>query len=136
MNDTRNSIGLGVMSQVASVFDKLPRVMPYTLVFEQAALTRLPVGSLRVWAFALLFHDFCCYSLHCGGQRMTGLRAAHAVHHQSEGYNLGTVPNQQRRPSGSGVLHAHGAGRFAAAGVWHRGLDRPALPVLLQGRPE
>ncbi len=94
LNDTLNSIGLGVMSQVTGVFGKLLRVGLYTLVFEHLALTRLPVDSLWVWAFALLFYDFCYYWLHRGGHRVAVLWAAHAVHHQSEDYNLGTALRQ------------------------------------------
>jgi sterol desaturase/sphingolipid hydroxylase (fatty acid hydroxylase superfamily) len=94
LNDTLNSIGLGVMSQVTGVFGKLLRVGLYTLVFEHVALTRLPVDSLWVWAFALLFYDFCYYWLHRGGHRVAVLWAAHAVHHQSEDYNLGTALRQ------------------------------------------
>ena len=94
LNDTLNSIGLGVMSQVTGVFGKLLRVGLYTLVFEHVALVRWPVDSLWVWVLALLFYDFCYYWLHRGGHRMAVLWAAHAVHHQSEDYNLGTALRQ------------------------------------------
>jgi len=94
LNDTLNSIGLGVMSQVTGVFGKLLRIGMYTLVFEHVALTRLPADALWVWLFALLFYDFCYYWLHRAGHRVAVLWAAHAVHHQSEDYNLGTALRQ------------------------------------------
>jgi len=94
LNDALNSIGLGVMSQVTGVFGKLLRVGLYTLAFEHVALTRLPADALWVWVFALLFYDFCYYWLHRAGHRVAVLWAAHAVHHQSEDYNLSTALRQ------------------------------------------
>ena len=93
-SDTLNSVGLGVMSQVTGVFGQLLRVGLYTIVFEHVALTRLPADALWVWAFALVFYDFCYYGLHRAGHRVAVLWAAHAVHHQSEDYNLGTALRQ------------------------------------------
>ena len=94
LNDSLNSIGLGVMSQVTGVFGKLLRIGVYTLVFEHVAIGRLPADALWVWVFALLFYDFCYYWLHRAGHRVALLWAAHAVHHQSEDYNLGTALRQ------------------------------------------
>jgi sterol desaturase/sphingolipid hydroxylase (fatty acid hydroxylase superfamily) len=94
LNDTLNSIGLGVMSQVTGVFGRLLRIGLYTLAFEHLALQRLPSDALWVWLFALVFYDFCYYWLHRAGHRVAVLWAAHAVHHQSEDYNLGTALRQ------------------------------------------
>ena len=94
LNDALNSIGLGVMSQVTGVFGKLLRIGVYTLAFEHVALIRLPADALWVWLFALLFYDFCYYWLHRAGHRVAVLWAAHAVHHQSEDYNLSTALRQ------------------------------------------
>ena len=94
LNDTLNSVGLGVMSQVTGVFGKLLRIGLYTLAFEHLALQRWPADSLWVWFFALVFYDFSYYWLHRAGHRVALLWAAHAVHHQSEDYNLGTALRQ------------------------------------------
>ena len=94
LNDSLNSIGLGVMSQVTGVFGKLLRIGMYTVAFEHVAITRLPADALWVWVFALLFYDLCYYWLHRAGHRVAVLWAAHAVHHQSEDYNLGTALRQ------------------------------------------
>ncbi len=94
LNDALNSIGLGVMSQVTGVFGKLLRIGVYTLAFEHVALTRLPADALWVWIFALLCYDLCYYWLHRAGHRVAVLWAAHAVHHQSEDYNLSTALRQ------------------------------------------
>jgi alkylglycerol monooxygenase len=94
LNDTLASIGLGVMSQVTGVFGTLLRIGLYTLVFEHLSITQLPADAWWVWLLALLFYDFCYYWLHRAGHRVAVLWAAHAVHHQSEDYNLGTALRQ------------------------------------------
>jgi hypothetical protein len=58
------------------------------------ALFRLPAREWWVWLFALVFYDFCYYWLHRGGHRVAVLWAAHAIHHQSEDYNLSTALRQ------------------------------------------
>ncbi len=94
LNDSLNSIGLGVMSQVTGVFGRLLRIGIYALVFDHVALTALPASEPWVWLLALVLYDFCYYWLHRGGHRVAVLWAAHAVHHQSEDYNLGTALRQ------------------------------------------
>ncbi len=94
LNDTLASIGLGVMSQVTGVFGKLLRLGIYVLAFNHLALWRLPADAWWVWLLALVGYDFCYYWLHRAGHRVAVLWAAHAVHHQSEDYNLGTALRQ------------------------------------------
>jgi sterol desaturase/sphingolipid hydroxylase (fatty acid hydroxylase superfamily) len=94
LHDALASIGLGVMSQVTGLFGRLLRIGLYTLAFEHVALARLPADTLWVWVFALVFYDFCYYWLHRAGHRVAVLWAAHAVHHQSEDYNLSTALRQ------------------------------------------
>ncbi|MFN0183239.1 MAG: sterol desaturase family protein [Aquabacterium sp.] len=94
LNDALASIGLGVMSQVTGVFGRLLRIGIYVALFEHVALWKLPASSPVVWLFALVFYDFCYYWQHRGGHRVAALWAAHAVHHQSEDYNLSTALRQ------------------------------------------
>lgn len=94
LNDTINSMGLGVMSQVLGVFSKLFSVGIYTWVFDHVALTVQPKTSPWVWLGALLAYDFLYYWYHRLGHRVALLWAAHAVHHQSEDYNLSTALRQ------------------------------------------
>ena len=94
LNDALNSIGLGVMSQVTGLFGKLLRIGVYTLAFDHVALTVLPASSPWVWLFALVGYDFLYYWKHRLGHRVAVLWAAHAVHHQSEDYNLSTALRQ------------------------------------------
>ncbi|MBL8347773.1 MAG: sterol desaturase family protein [Rubrivivax sp.] len=92
--DALSSIGLGVMSQVVGVFTRLFTVGLYTLAYEQVSLWQLSASSVWVWLAALVGYDFCYYWLHRGGHRVAVLWAAHAVHHQSEDYNLSTALRQ------------------------------------------
>ena len=93
-NDTINSIGLGVMSQVAGVFLKLLTIGAYAWCVKHLALFDLPANSLWVWVSALLLYDLLYYWLHRMGHEVNILWAAHVVHHQSEEYNLSTALRQ------------------------------------------
>ena len=93
-SDTLSSIGLGVMSQLVGVMTAVLTLGIYVQVYQHAALWQLPADSLWVWAGALLLYDFLYYWLHRFGHTKAVLWAAHAVHHQSEHYNLSTALRQ------------------------------------------
>ena len=96
MNDAVGSISLGVLSQTSAVFTRLLRFGIYTALFEHVALWRNDAfwTSAGGWLLALLFYDFCYYWLHRMGHEVGVLWAAHAVHHQSQDYNLSTALRQ------------------------------------------
>ncbi len=94
LNDAINSIGLGTFSQIVGVFTKLLTIGVYAWVVEHVALFALPADSVWVWISGLLLYDFCYYWLHRCGHEVGVLWAAHAVHHQSERYNLATALRQ------------------------------------------
>ncbi len=98
--DALASIGLGVISQLVTVGTQLFGIGLYTLAFEALALWRLPADSVGVWLGALLAYDLCYYVHHRFGHRVGLGWAAHAVHHQSEDYNLSTALRQ----TGTGFL--------------------------------
>jgi sterol desaturase/sphingolipid hydroxylase (fatty acid hydroxylase superfamily) len=98
--DALSSIGLGVLSQVVGVFGKLLLAVVYVAVYETLAPWQLSAAEPWVWAAALLLYDLCYYWHHRAGHRVALLWAAHAVHHQSEDYNLSTALRQ----TGSGWL--------------------------------
>ena len=58
LNDALNSIGLGVVSQLAGVFSKLMAIGLYSLVFAHFSLWQWPADALWVWLLALLMYDF------------------------------------------------------------------------------
>jgi len=92
--DALNSIGLGIMSQVVGLFTRFAAIGLYAIAFEHLALWRLPADSIAVWVAALLAYDLCYYWVHRCGHRIALMWAAHAVHHQSEDYNLATALRQ------------------------------------------
>ena len=96
LNDAVNSISLGMLSQISAVLTKLLRIGIYTAIFEQVAL--FPDTTFWTawygWLLALVFYDFCYYWLHRMGHESAVLWAAHAVHHQSQDYNLSTALRQ------------------------------------------
>jgi sterol desaturase/sphingolipid hydroxylase (fatty acid hydroxylase superfamily) len=94
LNDALNSIGLGIMSQIVGLFTKLIMFGVYTALFTHIALWKLPVESPWVWLAGLVLYDFLYYWKHRMGHEMALLWAAHAVHHQSEDYNLSTALRQ------------------------------------------
>lgn len=94
--DAVSSISLGMLSQTSAAFTHLLRIGIYTALFEHVALWRNDAfwTSLPGWLLALLFYDFCYYWLHRMGHESAVLWAAHAVHHQSQDYNLSTALRQ------------------------------------------
>ncbi|HEY2254922.1 MAG TPA: sterol desaturase family protein, partial [Variovorax sp.] len=94
--DAINSIGLGMLSQIVSVFTRLLNIGIYTAVFGAVAL--FPDTDFWTrwygWLLALVFYDLCYYWLHRMGHESAVLWAAHVVHHQSQHYNLSTALRQ------------------------------------------
>ncbi|TXH71423.1 MAG: sterol desaturase family protein [Lysobacteraceae bacterium] len=100
MNDAISSIALGTLSQIVGVFAKVLTIGIYAWVVDRIAVFALPADSIWVWVSGLLLYDFCYYWLHRCGHEVGVLWAAHAVHHQSERFNLSTALRQ----TSSGVL--------------------------------
>ncbi len=97
--DAINSISLGMMGQFTAVFTRLLRVGIYTAVYTSLSL--VPPEAAKAfwqtwygWVLALVFYDFCYYWLHRAGHEVAVFWAAHAVHHQSQDYNLSTALRQ------------------------------------------
>ncbi|MEO5670374.1 MAG: lysoplasmalogenase family protein [Ramlibacter sp.] len=99
LNDSINSISLGMLSETTKVFTRLLRVGIYGAVYTTVSL--VPLEAAREfwmtwygWLLALLFYDFCYYWLHRAGHETAIFWAAHVVHHQSQDYNLSTALRQ------------------------------------------
>lgn len=92
--DALNSLSAGVLSQAVGILTKVVGLLTYTFAWEHLALLELSAGDLWVWVFAFVFYDFCYYWNHRLGHERNVLWAAHAVHHQSEDYNLSTALRQ------------------------------------------
>ena len=100
-NDAINSLSAGVLSTTTGYFTKFLQWMIWGFVLSNFALFDMqrswfdssPQG-ISLWILAAVAWDFCYYWNHRLGHEMSILWAAHAVHHQSEDYNLSTALRQ------------------------------------------
>ncbi len=100
-NDAINSLGAGALSTTTGYFTRLMPGIIWAWVLQDFALIDVnpewfdfsPQG-LALWALALAGFDFCYYWSHRFGHEISVLWASHAVHHQSEDYNLSTALRQ------------------------------------------
>ena len=100
-NDAINSLSAGTLSTTIGYFTKILPVYVSGFVFQRyavfdidPALFDLSPSGLCYWLLAIIAWDFCYYWAHRCGHEVSILWAAHAVHHQSEDYNLSTALRQ------------------------------------------
>ena len=94
LNDAINSLSTGMLSVTTGIASKLVIAGIYTAIYSVTALLELSSNDPLVWVVAFVFYDFCYYWTHRMGHEINILWAAHAVHHQSEEYNLTTALRQ------------------------------------------
>jgi sterol desaturase/sphingolipid hydroxylase (fatty acid hydroxylase superfamily) len=94
LNDTVNSLSLGVLSQLSNLFTQLLRVGLYSLTWSYAAIWKLPADVWWVWVIGVIGYDFCYYWQHRLGHESAIFWASHVVHHQSQEFNLSTALRQ------------------------------------------
>ncbi|MCB9527928.1 MAG: sterol desaturase family protein [Myxococcales bacterium] len=92
--DAINNLHLGVGSQIVGVMSLGATLALYTLVWDHAALFEVPLDSALAWIAAFIGVDFLYYWFHRKSHEIGFLWAAHAVHHQSEDYNLSVALRQ------------------------------------------
>src|SRR6185369_992521 len=66
----------------------------YVALYQRARLVDLGAHPVLAWVTALVAVDFIYYWWHRASHRVNFLWATHAVHHQSEDYNLATALRQ------------------------------------------
>lgn len=100
-NDAINSLSAGTLSTTSGYFTKLLPGVISAWVLQRFALIDIDFAEfdlsprgLLLWTLALVGFDFCYYWKHRLGHEISILWAAHAVHHQSEDYNLSTALRQ------------------------------------------
>jgi sterol desaturase/sphingolipid hydroxylase (fatty acid hydroxylase superfamily) len=100
-NDAINSLSAGMLSTTFDYFTRLIPLFAWGFVLENMALIDMPLAwfdasprGIALWITAALAWDFCYYWLHRFSHEISILWAAHAVHHQSEDYNLSTALRQ------------------------------------------
>ncbi len=99
--DAINSLSAGTLSTTFGYFSKIVPTVIWAYVFQEFALIDMPLDwfdtsatGLLLWLVAMLAWDFCYYWSHRCGHEISILWASHAVHHQSEDYNLSTALRQ------------------------------------------
>lgn len=100
-NDAINSLSAGILSTTIGYFTKFLPLIAWGFVLRNFALVDmkpewfdLSPSGLLLWVTAALAWDFCYYWFHRFSHEVSVLWAAHAVHHQSEDYNLSTALRQ------------------------------------------
>jgi alkylglycerol monooxygenase len=100
-NDAIGSLSTGILSTTSGYFTRLLPLAAWGYVLQNFALFDLPRSAFDVtprglflWALAAVAWDFCYYWFHRFSHEVSILWAAHAVHHQSEDYNLTTALRQ------------------------------------------
>jgi len=100
-NDAINSLSAGTLSTTFGYFTRLLPGVIWAWVLQHVSLIDvdpawfdLSLRGIALWALALLGFDFCYYWAHRMGHEISILWASHAVHHQSEDYNLSTALRQ------------------------------------------
>jgi sterol desaturase/sphingolipid hydroxylase (fatty acid hydroxylase superfamily) len=86
--DSVADLGCGILDQVAEVFARTLVFAGYLLLYERFRFFSVPEASAWTWAACFLGVDFLYYWFHRFGHEVGAGWAAHAVHHQSEEYNL------------------------------------------------
>ncbi|WP_077036751.1 sterol desaturase family protein [Pelomonas sp. KK5] len=98
--DTLNSLAQGLLSQAVAALTPLLQTGIYAWVQPRVQLHvhLLPAARLATplgWVMAVVCYDFCDYWLHRVSHDSALFWAAHAVHHQSEHFNLSTALRQE-----------------------------------------
>jgi sterol desaturase/sphingolipid hydroxylase (fatty acid hydroxylase superfamily) len=100
-NDAINSLSAGTLSTTIGYFTRLLPAVIWGFVLQNLALIEIDLAwfdlsprGIALWIVAVLAFDFCYYWFHRCSHEISILWAAHAVHHQSEDYNLSTALRQ------------------------------------------
>ena len=93
-HDSITSLGCGIGEQVIVVFTAGSAIVAYSFAEKRLALFHQSAGSLLAWLGLFFLVDHSYYWFHRASHRVNFLWAGHAVHHQSEEYNLSTALRQ------------------------------------------
>jgi alkylglycerol monooxygenase len=98
MNDTINSLSMGIFSDLAQkILMKGLTIIPYFLIHKNYALIRWEDDtqiSWTAWWLMFIFVDMGYYWMHRAHHECNVLWAGHNVHHSSNNYNLSTALRQ------------------------------------------
>jgi alkylglycerol monooxygenase len=89
-----SDVATGTVFQVMEVFLKFIPLLIYVWVFDNYAMIHWGQNTWQVWVAALLLVDFLYYWWHRVSHVCNVFWAVHAVHHQSEDFNLAVALRQ------------------------------------------
>lgn len=97
MSDALSSLSQGLLSQLVATVSPLFQIGLYAMTWRWLALFPHASiwNSIWGWLLAIVMFDFCDYWLHRVGHESAVFWAAHAVHHQSQDFNLSTALRQE-----------------------------------------
>jgi len=100
-NDAINSLSAGTLSTTGRYFTGFIGLFFWGYVLENFSIIDMPLtwfdaspSGIILWVVAALVWDFSYYWFHRFSHEISIFWAAHAVHHQSEDYNLSTALRQ------------------------------------------
>lgn len=94
LNDTVNSLQLGVLSRLVDVLRLSFAAVVFGSLVKWLGVPQWPMDSAWQWAGAFVAYDFCYYWKHRFGHEWRIMWASHIAHHQSEEFNLSTALRQ------------------------------------------
>ena len=92
--DSVADLSCGILQQVLEVFLKTALFAGYAWAFASHRLFDVPAAAAWTWVACFLGVDFLYYWFHRWSHEVGAGWAAHAVHHQSEEYNLSVALRQ------------------------------------------
>jgi alkylglycerol monooxygenase len=100
-NDAINSISAGMLGTTLGYFTQILPLLGWGFVIQKLSFYEMPlawfdtsVRGIGLWLLAAIAVDFFYYWFHRFSHEISILWASHAVHHQSEDYNLSTALRQ------------------------------------------
>lgn len=94
INDTVNSLALGVLSRLNGVLRLGVSAVAFGALAAFLGVAQWSMNSWWQWIAAFVAYDFCYYWKHRAGHRSRIFWASHIAHHQSEEFNLSTALRQ------------------------------------------
>ncbi|CEK10057.1 sterol desaturase family protein [Legionella hackeliae] len=94
LNDFTNNISCGILEQVTMLPLKGLLIFSYHYFYQHFSVFEISPHSIVAWFLLWLGVDFCYYWFHRASHRCNFLWTGHAVHHQSEYYNLSVALRQ------------------------------------------
>ncbi len=92
--DSMTNLSCGVGQQILEPFFKSLTLIPYAWLYTHARFFDFSPRSPLAWVLVVVATDLAFYAFHRASHRVGFLWAIHAVHHQSEEYNLSVALRQ------------------------------------------